>query len=158
MGDTVTLACAGYSEPYVEITWILNGASVYYSPLLTNTTEDVTDPIPIRQSFLQICAVNANVSGSYTCIVSNRVMSTEYTIQLTVACKCALYYFFRDLLVTRSGSRILKGVSFLLLWLAGHAQPHCFLGQRERGGFFCMSFENNKRTPYRSASSHVCEP
>ena len=51
---------------------------------------------------------------------------------------------------------ISKGGFFLLLWLAGYSQPHplsiVFLA---KGGGVLLNFENNRRTPPRSASGEV---
>ena len=91
MGDTATVTAIGYIQPNLEITWLFNGAPVEYSSLVVNNMEDVigtADMVLLRQSFLHICAVSVNLSGSYTSVISNGLTSYNYTIQLTVTCKC----------------------------------------------------------------------
>ena len=92
-GDTATLTCVSYVQPNLEITWLFNGAPVEYSLLVVSNMMDVTgtgDMVPLRQSFLHICATSVSVSGSYTCVISNGLTSDEYTTQLTVTCKCLI--------------------------------------------------------------------
>ena len=93
-GDTVTLTAIGYIQPNLEITWLYNGAPVIQSALVVISTADVTgtgDMVPLRQSFLQICAAAVNVSGIYTVVISNGVTSNEYAILLTVTGKHVLF-------------------------------------------------------------------
>ena len=89
-GDTATLTCVSYVQPNLEITWLFNGAPVEYSSLVVSNMVDVTgtgDMIPLRQSFLHICAASVNVSGTYSCVVSNGLTSDEHAMELTVTCK-----------------------------------------------------------------------
>ena len=89
-GDTAMISCVGYVQPNLEITWLFNGARVVPSSLVVISTVDVTgtgDMVPLRQSFLRVCGATASMAGSYTCVVSNGQMSTQHTIELTVACK-----------------------------------------------------------------------
>ena len=90
-GDTATLTCVGYVQPNLEITWLFNGAPVEYSSLVVSNMVDVTgtaDMVPLRQSFLHICTASVSVSGTYSCVVSNRLTSDEHAMELTVTCKC----------------------------------------------------------------------
>lgn len=86
LGDAAILACVGYSQPNLEVTWTRNGAEVANSSLIYSYQEDVVQGIlPFRQAFLQICAVAMGDSGAYTCVVSNGQTSANSTVQLIIA-------------------------------------------------------------------------
>ena len=94
-GGTALLTCVGYVQPNLEITWLFNGAPVVQSSLVTISAVDVNgtgNSIPLRRSFLQICGVTTDQSGSYTCVISNGAESDEHTIELTATCKCNNYF------------------------------------------------------------------
>ena len=98
-GGTAQLTCVGYAQPNLEINWLFMGAPVVQSSLVAISAVDITgtgDMVPLRQSFLQICGVTADQSGSYTCVISNGVVSDEHTIDLTVTqpvtCKYNNYF------------------------------------------------------------------
>lgn len=87
-GETAILACVGYSQPYVEVTWMHRGAPVMNSSLVTTYQEDTVEMgLPFRQSFLQLCSVSLANSGEYTCIVTNGLSSVNSTVQLTISSK-----------------------------------------------------------------------
>ena len=81
-GETVLLACVGFGEPDVEISWSLNGAPVVNISIYE---EDVVQGERIfKQSFLRICGLVEADAGGYTCIVSDGFTTANATTQLTV--------------------------------------------------------------------------
>lgn len=82
-GETAVLACAGYGEPSSDITWTRNGVEV--SPNITVTQDDVVfGTRAFSRSLLQLCSVEMEDSGAYTCVVGNGNVSVSRTVQLTV--------------------------------------------------------------------------
>ena len=84
-GETALLACVGFGEPDVEISWSFNGAPVTNTSLITIYEEDVVQGERLfKQSFLQICSLAESDAGSYTCVVSDGFTTANSTTQLTV--------------------------------------------------------------------------
>ena len=84
-GDTALLACVGFGEPEVEISWSFNGAPVVNTSLITIYEEDFVQGERIfKQSLLQICSLAESDAGGYTCIVGDGFTSDNATTQLTV--------------------------------------------------------------------------
>ena len=84
-GDTALLACVGFGEPEVEISWSFNGAPVVNTSLITIYEEDIVQGERIfKQSFLQICSLAEADAGGYTCIASDGFTTDNATTQLTV--------------------------------------------------------------------------
>ena len=87
-GETALLACVGFGEPEVEISWSFNGALVVNTSLITIYEEGVVQGKRIfKQSFLQICSLVEADAGGYTCIASDGFTTDNATIQLTVTSK-----------------------------------------------------------------------
>jgi len=87
-GETALLACVGYGQPDVEITWVRDGETVMNSTLITIYEEDIVQGERLfKQSFLQLCSVDLVHSGGYTCVASNGERSVNSTVQLTVTGK-----------------------------------------------------------------------
>lgn len=82
LGDTIVLMCISFNRPDVSITWIHDSQAVANSSLVYISEE--LDGL-YRQSFLQICATRISNFGSYTCIVSNGVISADASTEITVA-------------------------------------------------------------------------
>ena len=79
------MACVGFGEPGMEITWSLNGAPLVNTSLITIYEEDVAQGERIfKQSFLQICNLVEENTGGYTCIASDGFTTDNATTQLTV--------------------------------------------------------------------------
>ena len=84
-GDTALLACVGFGEPEVEISWSFNGAPVVNTSLITISEEDVVQGRRnFKQSFLHICNLAESDAGGYTCIASDGFTTDNATTQLTV--------------------------------------------------------------------------
>ena len=84
-GETAVLACVGFGEPEVEISWSFNGEPVVNTSLITISEEDVVRGERIfKQSFLQICSLAEADAGGYTCIASDGFTADNATTQLTV--------------------------------------------------------------------------
>ena len=84
-GETALLACVGFGEPDVEISWSFNGAPVTNTSLITVTEEDVVSSgRSFKQSLLQICSLAESDAGGYTCIARNRILTANATTQLSV--------------------------------------------------------------------------
>lgn len=84
-GETVLLACVGYSEPYVNVTWMINGAPVNVSsPRISTWQETIGEDRPYQISFLRFCSAEMADAGAYTCVASNRQTAVNRTVQLTV--------------------------------------------------------------------------
>ena len=87
-GETALLACVGYSEDDVEVTWTRNGATIMDSLLVSTYQEDtVRGERVFRMSFLQLCSVEVADSGAYTCVVSSGQTSANSSVQLIVSSK-----------------------------------------------------------------------
>ena len=85
-GETALLACVGYSEDDVEVTWARNGATVVNSSLVFTYQEEAVEGGRVfKQSFLQLCSVEVADSGAYTCVVNNGQISANSSVQLTVS-------------------------------------------------------------------------
>ena len=85
-GETALLACVGYSEDDVEVTWTRNGATVVNSSLISTYQEETVQGGRVfKQSFLQLCSVEVADSGAYTCVISNGQTSANSSVQLTVS-------------------------------------------------------------------------
>ena len=84
-GDTALLACVGFGEPEVEISWSFNGAPVVNTSLITIYEEDVVQGERIfKQSLLQICSLAESDAGGYTCTATIGQATDNAVIQLTV--------------------------------------------------------------------------
>ena len=84
-GETALLACAGFGEPEVEISWSFKGAPVVNTSLITIYEEDVVQGERIfKHSLLQICSLVAADAGGYTCIASDGFTTANATTQLAV--------------------------------------------------------------------------
>ena len=87
-GETTLLACVGFGEPDVDISWSFNGAPVVNTSLVTIYEEEVVQGRRnFKQSFLQMCSLALSDAGDYTCIISNSVTMDNATTQLTVTSK-----------------------------------------------------------------------
>ena len=86
VGDTAFLVCVGYGQPYVEISWTLNGEVVTNDSLVTIYEEEVSQGGRLfKQSFLELCSLEVSDSGVYTCTVSNNETAVNATTQLSVS-------------------------------------------------------------------------
>ena len=84
-GEAALLACVGFGEPDVEISWSFNGAPVVNTSLITICEEDSLQGERIfKQSFLQIRSLGKADAGDYNCIVSDGFTTTNATTQITV--------------------------------------------------------------------------
>ena len=84
-GKTALMACVGFGEPGVEISWSFNGAPVVNTSLISIYEEDLVQGERIfKQSFLKICSLVKADAGGYTCIVSDGVTTANTSTQLTV--------------------------------------------------------------------------
>ena len=84
-GETALLACVGFGEPDVEISWSFNGAPVANTSLITIMEEDFVDgERSFKQSFLKICSLSTSNAGGYTCIASNGQEIANATTQLFI--------------------------------------------------------------------------
>ncbi len=96
VGDAALLACVGFGEPNVEITWKRDGAAIMNSSLVTITEEEVTQGGRVyKQSFLELCSLMVSDSGVYTCSVSNGETMVNATTQLTVEGKYCVEIVFK---------------------------------------------------------------
>ena len=87
-GETVSLTCVGYGLPGVEIRWVLDGETLTnISNTLIYEREVVEGNMTFFQSVLQLCSVELTDAGSYFCVVSNGIMSTNSSVQLSVTGK-----------------------------------------------------------------------
>ena len=87
-GETALLACVGFGEPDVEISWSFNGAPVVNTSLITIYEEDFVQGERIfKHSLLQICSLVAADAGGYTCIASDGFTTDNTTTQLTLTSK-----------------------------------------------------------------------
>jgi hypothetical protein len=85
-GDTALLACVGFGEPEVDITWLVNGAPVANTSLTTINEDDIVQGDRIlKQFFLQICNLAKSDAGDYTCVVSDGFATANATTKLTLS-------------------------------------------------------------------------
>ena len=84
-GETALLACVGFGQPDVDITWRFNGETITNTSLITTYEEEVTQGGRVfKQSFLQLCSLALSDAGGYTCVVSNGLTTANATTQLSV--------------------------------------------------------------------------
>lgn len=82
-GETAILACVGYGQPSVAVTWTRNGMPVMNSSSLT-AYEEVTTvaTLPFTRSFLQFCSAQSEDSGVYTCTATSGRLTDSSTVQM----------------------------------------------------------------------------
>ena len=91
-GDTALLACVGYAQSGVEITWSLGGETVMNDTLVTIYEEDIVEGGRVyRQSFLQLCSLQVSDAGNYTCFVRNSGNSANATTRLSVSGQFSIF-------------------------------------------------------------------
>ena len=91
-GDTALLACVGYAQSGVEITWSLGGETVMNDSLVTIYEEDIVEGGRVyKQSFLQLCSLQVSDAGDYTCFVRNSGNSANATTRLSVSGQFSIY-------------------------------------------------------------------
>ena len=82
-GRTVYLYCVAYGFPFPEITWSLNGQTVYPNDTMYRVVTDtgIVNYLgaSVSQSILKICGVGEEDMGSYTCTAST-VSYTHLTL------------------------------------------------------------------------------
>ena len=84
-GEAVSLTCVGYGTPYIEIQWIRNGETLSNTSVISIHEEEIMLGNWIfTQSFLQLCSLALTDSGSYTCVVSNGIISVNSSVDLTI--------------------------------------------------------------------------
>ena len=78
----------GYGQPSVDIAWTKDGQVISNSSLVSVYEEDLAQGGRVfKQSFLQLCSLQMENSGSYVCSVSNGLSSINSSVELTVAGK-----------------------------------------------------------------------
>lgn len=87
-GETISLICVGYGLPNVEIYWTLDGETLTNSSRVSIHEEDIEQGnMTFSQSVLQLCSVVLTDAGSYVCVVSNGIMSTNSSVELSITGK-----------------------------------------------------------------------
>ena len=85
VGETAVLICVGYGQPSVDITWTKDGQIISNSSLVSVYEEDLAQGGRVfKQSFLQLCSLQMENSGSYVCSVSNGLYSVNSSLELSV--------------------------------------------------------------------------
>lgn len=88
-GETTLFTCVGFGQPDVSITWTHDNQTVVNTSLIFVYEQTFTQVGRLfKQSFLQICSDNLNDAGTYTCSVSNGLVSVNASTQLTFAGEC----------------------------------------------------------------------
>ena len=79
------LACVGFDQPGVEISWSFHEAPVVNTSLITIYEESVVQGERIfKQSYLKFCSLVEEDAGGYTCIVSDGFTITNASTKLIV--------------------------------------------------------------------------
>jgi len=87
-GNNVALACVGYGQPQVEISWSTGGETLLNSSSVAIYEREFDhDGILFKESILELCSVTVEDSGDYTCIISNTLVSANSTTKVTVYCE-----------------------------------------------------------------------
>ena len=85
VGGTAVLICVGYGQPSVAITWTKDGQIISNSSLVSVYEEDLAQGGRVfKQSFLQLCSLQMENSGSYVCSVSNGLSTVNSSLELSV--------------------------------------------------------------------------
>lgn len=85
-GEAVLLYCAGYGRLGVDVTWWRGGVQVTNSSLVNTYQEtNIQNGVTFKQAFLQLCYVQSEAAGEYTCVVSNGRESTRSSVMLNVS-------------------------------------------------------------------------
>lgn len=91
--ETALLTCVGYGQQQVEFSWMFNDQNITNSSLIS-IFEEAAERRIFRQSFLEICSVGMDDSGTYTCTVSNDMATDSAATHLTVSGKKSAHLFF----------------------------------------------------------------
>ena len=87
IGDTTVLLCMTFGQADDDIVWTHNGERLTNSSLVSITSTDfIQDGLVFRQSFLRICNVSRNNSGSYSCVASTDVAASTRITAVTGNC------------------------------------------------------------------------
>ena len=85
LGETAVLICVGYGQPSVDITWTKDRQIISNSSLVSVYEEDLAQGGRVfKQSFLQLCSLQMENSGTYVCSVSSRLSSVNSSLDLSV--------------------------------------------------------------------------
>ena len=86
-GDTLTLSCVGYGNPLPSVFWSRSGTN----QVLTNSSqisifeETLSESgVTFVKSILQVCNVQPNMTGEYSCTSQNELGNETATFELTV--------------------------------------------------------------------------
>ena len=75
----------GYGQPSVDIVWTKDGQVISNMSLVSVYEEDLAQGGRVfKQSFLQLCSLQIENSGSYVCSVSNGLSSVNSSVELSV--------------------------------------------------------------------------
>ncbi len=85
-GGTALLLCVGYgaNNTEVSIIWSRMGQTIRNSSLATITEESVLRGRTFLLSYLQLCELQYEDSGEYTCSVTNGTQSSIGSLMVTV--------------------------------------------------------------------------
>ena len=84
--ETAVLVCVSDADSSLSTTWTHNGETVTNTSLITVYEEETNQGGRVfRLTFLQLCSVEVEDSGAYTCVVSNSQTSADSSVQLTVS-------------------------------------------------------------------------
>ena len=84
-GDTVTLACTASGVPYPTVQWYKDGVLLTNDSLTTIYNDEFDrDELQFTSSILELCSVNEDDIGTYSCLASNSAGndSIEFDVQV----------------------------------------------------------------------------
>ena len=86
IGESVWLACVGYGQPALEVSWSTNGQTLQNSSLVTIYTQPtIRAGGTFVTSILQLCGLEEPNSTLYTCAANNSRTAANATTRLTVS-------------------------------------------------------------------------
>lgn len=84
-GQTALLSCVAYGPTDLQFNWTFDGELEYNSSLVATYRMDTfVLGTRFQQFFLQVCSVEPEHSGTYTCMVGNGNVSLSSSLELTV--------------------------------------------------------------------------
>ena len=88
--SSVFLSCVGFGLPSPEVTWSRNGLQLSEDTPSTVIHNDIIKRNILGAVFvrstLEICNVQRELIGEYTCTASNDITSSNYTFSLLAPC------------------------------------------------------------------------
>lgn len=95
-GQTTMLACLGYNyvQPNLAVSWVRDGTPVMNSTLISSYQMDtLLGNLIFQGAFVEICSIDMDSAGNYTCIVTDGEDTMMSTVEVNVLRKDLIFKF-----------------------------------------------------------------